>query len=215
MSERADDKPSEGEQFIKPTPRPGAYLLESTAMHAEYWLKGGREIPDRAEAIMAVEQSANAWKNVAYALAEKLHFAGYDPTRGCVPSTPSSTGTLTFEDYWKSIGRPDYSPSARSVIEDAFRTGQRTRSATEPKWLVRAGGDNYETWLCPGTDEVRKAFCEALYGDVASADAEDIEGYMRDLDKRIIEDNDVRWTFEDGWLEVIALNNPTDGGTNG
>ena len=78
LSAQSDKK----EQQIKPQPRPGAYLLESTAVNADYWLKNGRELPDRDEAVLAVEQAINAWKGVAYGLAEKLHFAGYDPTTG-------------------------------------------------------------------------------------------------------------------------------------
>jgi hypothetical protein len=78
-----------------------------------------------------------------------------------------------------------------------------------PRWLVRAGGDNYETWICSTDDEVRRAFCEALYGTVSAAEADDIDGYMKWFrDPRAWDDNgwrDIKETFEDGWLEVIDL----------
>lgn len=77
-----------------------------------------------------------------------------------------------------------------------------------PAWLVRAGGDYYQTWLCNGPGEVRRAFCEALYGDVESAEADDIDGYMKNF-SRPWEDREMRWSFEDGWLEVIALHDQT------
>jgi hypothetical protein len=37
---------------------------------------------------------------------------------------------MLFMKYWKSIGRPNYAPSARRVIEDAFLAGLAARSAT-------------------------------------------------------------------------------------
>lgn len=82
MSRESRALTSQDEPQIKPQPRPGAYLCESTATHAGYWLKNGRELPDRDEAVLAVEQAINSWKNLAYGLAEKLHFSGYDPTTG-------------------------------------------------------------------------------------------------------------------------------------
>src|SRR3990167_158270 len=94
LSAQSDKK----EQQIKPQPRPGAYLLESTAVNADYWLKNGRELPDRDEAVLAVEQAINAWKGVAYGLAEKLHFAGYDPTTGsCAVSAIAPLGWQPIE----------------------------------------------------------------------------------------------------------------------
>lgn len=83
MANSSEDKRDDA---IMIRPRPGAYLCESTRTRADYWLNNGRDLHDRAEAIMAVEQSVNAWMNLAYALAEKLHYAGYDPQQGCVPS---------------------------------------------------------------------------------------------------------------------------------
>ncbi len=47
-------------------------MFKDTAANADYWLNGGRNEPDRAEAVMAVEQSTNAWRNAAYHVAELL-----------------------------------------------------------------------------------------------------------------------------------------------
>ena len=43
--------------------------LESAERNAKYWINAGREHPDKAEAVLCVEQAANAWKNLAYAFA--------------------------------------------------------------------------------------------------------------------------------------------------
>ena len=56
----------------KPNLRMGAELLEKVRMNAEYWLDSARAEADRNTAVIAMEQSANAWKNAAYALAEAL-----------------------------------------------------------------------------------------------------------------------------------------------
>lgn len=66
-----------GQGAIEAKPRPGAYLLANVATAADYWIKGGREHPDRDTAILALEQAVNAYKNAAYDFAEKLHFSGY------------------------------------------------------------------------------------------------------------------------------------------
>lgn len=84
-----------------------------------------------------------------------------------------------------------------------------TAQPTTPKWLVRAGGDHYETWVCRTREDVRQAFIVALYGDVQTAMEEntgDIAHYMEEFDKpRERGDYNERWNFEDGWLEVIWL----------
>lgn len=69
---------------IEPKPRLGAYLCESTQLHAAYWKKGAWNEPDREQALICMEQAVYGWKGLAYGLAEKLHAAGYDPTTGCV-----------------------------------------------------------------------------------------------------------------------------------
>jgi len=45
--------------------------LEATRHNAEYWLNAAREVEDRDEAVLAIEQVANAWKNAAYAMADQ------------------------------------------------------------------------------------------------------------------------------------------------
>lgn len=73
---------------IKPKQAPGAYLLESTKDNAEYWANGARELAaegkDIEEVMQCYMQATNAWRNAAYGLAEKLHFAGYDQKLGTV-----------------------------------------------------------------------------------------------------------------------------------
>lgn len=78
-----------------------------------------------------------------------------------------------------------------------------------PKWLVQAGGERYDTWLCATREDVRKAFCEALFGDVESATAAEIDGYMEEFDRSGAEQESKHpsqtWRFEDGWLGFITL----------
>lgn len=71
-SKLADARLDYGQPFNPVGMREGAPMLASTALNADYWLKAGRDTADRDEAVLAVEQSANAWRNAAYALAEKL-----------------------------------------------------------------------------------------------------------------------------------------------
>lgn len=83
-------------------------------------------------------------------------------------------------------------------------------SAIAPKWLVQAGGEHYDTWLCATREDVRKAFCEALFGNVEGADADDINGYMEEFDNasslQETKHPSHTWRFEDGWLGFITLN---------
>lgn len=71
-SKLSDARLDYGQPFNPTGMRQGAEMLATTRMNADYWLTAGRDTPDCAEAVLAVEQSANAWKNAAYALAEKL-----------------------------------------------------------------------------------------------------------------------------------------------
>lgn len=63
MSERNIDKVDR---------RPGAELLDAAADLATYWLEGGRKAENSGEAFLCAENSANVWKNAAYAMAERL-----------------------------------------------------------------------------------------------------------------------------------------------
>lgn len=65
------DKPREE---IMPQPEPGAYLCESTEKYTDYWKRGSWNTPDRAEALICMEQAVNGWKNLAYSLAKQAHF---------------------------------------------------------------------------------------------------------------------------------------------
>jgi hypothetical protein len=83
------DTPCDSAQ-IEPKPAPGAYLLESTKQNAEYWERGARDLAKEGKTIEEVMQcymqAMFAYRNAAYGLAEKLHFAGYDPKTGTVAS---------------------------------------------------------------------------------------------------------------------------------
>lgn len=52
--------------------RKGAERLEAARINAEGWLRSAREEKDRDKAVLYSEQAINAWKNAAYAFAEKL-----------------------------------------------------------------------------------------------------------------------------------------------
>lgn len=45
--------------------------LEACRLNAEYWVSAGREEDNRARAVFAMEQAVYAWKNAAYAMADK------------------------------------------------------------------------------------------------------------------------------------------------
>lgn len=83
-----------------------------------------------------------------------------------------------------------------------------TRSATmcrEPKYLVRCGGECPQDWLCDGIPEVQAALCEALYGNPADADPDQIGYYLGEIQRMQPEELRREWRFEDGWIEVLPL----------
>lgn len=49
--------------------------LEGARISAEYWLNSARDIPTLTEAGITYEQAINAWKNAAYAMADKWYAA--------------------------------------------------------------------------------------------------------------------------------------------
>lgn len=116
---------------IQSRPRPGAYLCESTARRADYWLKNGRELPNRDEAVLAVEQSINAWKNLAYDLAEKLHFSGYlrDPEAprsetGRIVNDRTSADLRRFFDRVAEESLGDYPWKVETALLAVYRLGR-------------------------------------------------------------------------------------------
>lgn len=129
MNTPTRDATEEPEKFIAAKERPGAYLCKDTALRAEYWLKGGRALPDRDEAILAVEQSINAWKNLAYDLAEKLHFSGYldELTRSAVASKcptcnspdPKKHPAMQFEGEVQPCRDPWHAPLPPGTLSTA------------------------------------------------------------------------------------------------
>lgn len=48
-----------------------ADMLAQARALAEYWLKGSHNADSRAEAQICAENSANVWKNAAYAMARR------------------------------------------------------------------------------------------------------------------------------------------------
>lgn len=56
---------------LQPANVPHAYMLEEAARHANYWVEGARNAPDRTAAFICLHSSVNGWKNAAYAMAEK------------------------------------------------------------------------------------------------------------------------------------------------
>lgn len=50
---------------------PGAESLAESRALAEYWMKGAYNAESRAEAQISAENSANVWRNAAYAMARK------------------------------------------------------------------------------------------------------------------------------------------------
>lgn len=46
--------------------------LEETLTLAEYWMRAGRNVENSGEAFMGAENSANVWKNAAYAKATRV-----------------------------------------------------------------------------------------------------------------------------------------------
>jgi hypothetical protein len=115
-------------------------------------------------------------------------------------------------EYGDPLGPESWTPEYADYMKrlDAVIAGMPAKSETTPRFLVRAGGDNYSTWLCSSNEDVRKAISEALYGDAESADVTDIDNYMSELGRADGWDGarEMRWTFEDGWLEVIELEKP-------
>lgn len=84
---------------------PGWELVEPARINAEYWQNASRATDDGAEAVLAMEQAHNAYKNCAYALAEKL---------SRVPSaTPFiSEGDLRTARYWADCPTHGAAPAA-------------------------------------------------------------------------------------------------------
>ena len=87
----------------------------------------------------------------------------------------------------------------------ALRAELEAARKDAPRWLVRAGGYSYDTWLCTYRADVRNAFSEALFGSVDSAESHEIDIYMLAVDAMPAEELQRRWNFEDGWLEITRL----------
>lgn len=102
---------------------PGASLLAEAKTLAEYWLRSGRESESSGEAFICAENSANVWKNSAYALAAKL------------ASTPNSAIGAGSDDLWAMVrlaaeGSDWKRDGGESLVEWALRTLTRAGSKT-------------------------------------------------------------------------------------
>lgn len=90
--------------------------------------------------------------------------------------------------------------------EAASAISAQQQGPTEaPKWLVRASGDHYDTWLCVYRADVRNAIAEAIFGSIESAEEKEVDDYMKAIDLMPAEELSRRWNFEDGWLEVLRM----------
>ena len=77
--------------------------LESTRINADYWIDAARKAESPAEALMFIEQAANAWKNAAYAAHDKMAAPAAAPS-GCVsvPREPTEAMRRAAYDAYRS-----------------------------------------------------------------------------------------------------------------
>lgn len=162
------DKLDDGKTAIQSRPRPGAYLLENMRGTAEYWLNAARNVEDRDEAVLAIEQVANCWKNAAYDFAEKLHFSGYLNQPGApLPETGSIEDVR--EKLRKSIEREqELEAKLASKTRDAdhfFQLSGRyleelnaLQSAIQP--IHAAGDDGWTDWQKPTMRGYKMQCCD-------------------------------------------------------
>jgi hypothetical protein len=149
-----------------------------------------------------------------------------EPCRGnCERAMPSSIGASEEIDdpfCWYIVQRDitDEYSTVYSEAENCPGPGWKPLyerpvipSATGARYLVRCGGECPQDWLCRDIPEVQAALCEALYGDPATADADDIGRYLTAVQTMPPEELKREWRFEDGWLEVIKIR-ASDGNIN-
>lgn len=94
----------------KPAPEglvPHGFMLESTRQNAEFWYKAGNseEAKTKGESIICMAQAVFAWKNAAYAMAEKVlaQQAYAEQLRALVKSISGQAPEKP--DYWASCGQ--------------------------------------------------------------------------------------------------------------
>jgi hypothetical protein len=95
----------------------------------------------------------------------------------------------------------------QTLLDRAFEKGRASQSATATitRYLVRAGGECPQDWLCTDIPEVQAALCEALFGNPQDADPDEIGHYLAAIQTMPPEESRREWRFEDGWLEVLKL----------
>lgn len=120
--------------------RLGADKLRSTEINAQYWLEGGRRTANLREAVLAVEQAMNAYKNAAYGLAEDLAKAEAEQ-RSLAASYEHMTTLLkarlaAWEQVWDNVQKdvPDLRSDNKPLAVAATYELQRNA-------LLRCGRD--------------------------------------------------------------------------
>jgi hypothetical protein len=89
------------------------------------------------------------------------------------------------------------------------------QSATSaPKYLVRAGGECPQDWLCADIPEVQAALCEALFGNPKDADPDEIGHLLKLVQTMPADQSRFDWQYEDGWVEVTKLRAAADRGSS-
>lgn len=105
-------------------------------------------------------------------------------------------------NWHKAINRDT---SGAGVGQDEDLAALDSSSATSFKYLVRSGGECPQDWLCKDIPEVQAALCEALYGRAEDADAHEIGKYLAQVQGMTVSQRDLKYTYEDGWLEIIRV----------
>jgi hypothetical protein len=143
-----------------------------------------------------------------------------DRCPACSPETPMTEAEKAA--YWFDLYLEETTKRRQLERELNARTGGEERwreraiksesvpSATRRiKYVVRCGGECPQDWLCRDIPEVQKAICEALYGDPNNADHDGLGWYVEAIQKMSPEELKREWRFEDGWLEVLKLRQPS------
>lgn len=99
--------------------RSGAEKLDEAAALASYWMDGGRKAENSGEAFLCAENSANVWKNAAYAMAEQ------------VAKHEALIGSPETEDFLKGVRL-----EAAHQVQRWGEAHDRSKSAENWFWLV-------------------------------------------------------------------------------
>jgi hypothetical protein len=124
----------------------------------------------------------------------------------------------SFESWW-SAAHPTMDHTREWAAQwaqegwDAALKASTPHSATSaPKYLVRAGGECPQDWLCADIPEVQAALCEALFGNPKDADPDEIGHLLKLVQTMPADQSRFDWQYEDGWVEVTKLRAAADSG---